>query len=225
MNVDLIRNIIFDLGGVLLNINPEITGKALADLGVKDMRIVNDQLLADRVYYRFDSGQITPAEFREEIRKHCGIPLIDAQVDTAWNALLLDFPAERVKLLHDLKANYKVYLLSNTNSIHFESYTESFRRVYGEEMTELFHRLFLSYELGCHKPDKIIYEKVISLAQLNPKETLFIDDSGINLPEAVNTGLVALHLKAGMEVTAFFKNGKLRPEAEFLYSDTNANKG
>lgn len=211
-----IKNIIFDLGGVLLNIDPMLTVKALTDMGVQDMMAVHQKLLNAAVYQRFDSGISSPAQFRDDIRENCGLPLSDEQVDEAWNALLLDFPATRVKMMQELTPNYHLFLLSNTNSIHFDTYTAAFRETYHFEMTTLFERLFLSYELGCHKPDPEIFHKVLSLGKFNPEETLFIDDSKANAEAAAKSGMLAFHLKEGMEITELFKNGKLRAEAEFL---------
>lgn len=211
-----IKNIIFDLGGVLLNIDPLLTVKALTDMGVQDMMEVHKRLMEAEVYQRFDSGRSTPDQFREDIRQNCGLPLSDEQIDEAWNALLLDFPASRVKMMQELSHNYRLFLLSNTNSIHFETYTKAFRAAHGFEMESLFERLFLSYELDSHKPDPEIYLRVMQAGQFIPAETLFIDDSLANAEAAVKAGWVAFHLKEGMEVTELFKNGKLRTEAEFL---------
>jgi putative hydrolase of the HAD superfamily len=211
-----VKNIIFDLGGVLLNIDPMLTVQALTEMGVNDMVAVHGKLIEASVYQRFDSGISSPAQFRNDIRKNCGLPLSDEQIDEAWNALLLDFPASRVKMMQELSPNYRLFLLSNTNSIHYETYTSSFRETFHFEMPSLFERLFLSYELGCHKPDPEIYHKVLSLGEFIPEETLFIDDSKANAEAAAKSGMLAFHLKEGMDITSLFKNGKLRTEAEFL---------
>jgi glucose-1-phosphatase len=211
-----IKNIIFDLGGVLLNIEPELTGKALEEMGVNNMVEVHRKLIDARLYQRFDTGECSAGCFRDEIRKVCKVPLTDQMIDTAWNALLLDFPASRVEMLHSLQPHYRLFLLSNTNIIHYQSYTSSFRNIHGEEITSLFEKLFLSYEMGAHKPDSIIYEKALRIGKLNPRETLFIDDSLANAEAATKAGMVSIHLADGMEVSTLFENGKLRQEAEFL---------
>jgi len=211
-----IKNIIFDLGGVLLNIEPGLTGKVLTEMGAPDMESLHARLMERKLYQRFDSGICSSDVFRQEIREVSGLPLTDVQIDEAWNALLLDFPAPRVELLHQLHPQYNLYLLSNTNPIHFESYTRTFREVHGEEMPDLFDRLFLSYELGAHKPDPEIYQKTIAQGNLLPQETLFIDDSLANVQAATRAGLIGFHLSPGLEVTALFINRKLRMDAEFL---------
>jgi glucose-1-phosphatase len=211
-----VKNIIFDLGGVLLNIEPKLTGKALEEMGVRNMEDVHSRLINEKLYERFDTGEYSPDRFRDEIRKACELALSDQQVDDAWNALLLDFPSKRVDLLHQLQPNYHLFLLSNTNSIHYQSYTHSFRMVHGEEMPGLFTRLFLSFEMGVHKPDQAIYEMTLRIGNFVPAETLFIDDSLANAQAAAKTGMLAFHLANGMDVNDLFINGKLRPEAEFL---------
>jgi len=169
------------------------------------------------LYQRFETGKCSPECFRDEIRRAGGIPLTDEQVDKAWNALLLDFPANRVDLLHRLRSNYELYLLSNTNAIHYKSYTGTFRAIHSEEMPDLFVKLFLSFEMGVRKPDPAIYKMALRIGNLVPGETLFIDDSLENAEEATKAGMAAFHLPDGMDVTGLFKNGKLRPGAEFLY--------
>jgi glucose-1-phosphatase len=211
-----IKNIIFDLGGVLLNIEPKLTGKALEEMGVKNMDEVHRKLMEARLYQRFDTGDCSVGCFREEIRTACKVPLTDQMVDKAWNALLLDFPARRVEMLHSLQPHYRLFLLSNTNIIHYQSYTLTFRNIHGEEMPDLFEKLFLSHEMGAHKPDAAIYEMALRIGKLNPRETLFIDDLLANAEAATEAGMSAIYLADGMEVSNLFKNGKLRQEAEFL---------
>lgn len=211
-----IKNIIFDLGGVLLNIDPSITGKELKEMGVQNLPQVLEKLASSRIYERLDTGALSDPGFRDEVRKACDMNLSDEQVDEAWNALLLDFPAPRVQMLKELNENYRIFLLSNTNSIHFISYTKTFREVHGFEMKSLFEQLFLSFEMGVHKPDAEIYNMSLEKGGLKASETLFIDDSLANAEAAVACGLAALHLKSGMEITDQVKNGKLRDDAEFL---------
>lgn len=211
-----IKNIIFDLGGVLLNIDPWLTGRRLEDLGVVNMEELHHKLLDAKLYKRFDSGACSPERFYEEIRELSGIPLTHHQIEDAWNALLLDFPSERVKMLHQLSAKYRLFLLSNTNSIHYLTYTQKFKEVHGEEMPSLFEKLFLSYEMGCSKPDPAIFRKALLMGNMVAEETLFIDDMEENVVAAVKEGLKACHLGNGTDVTGLFINGKLRPEAELF---------
>ncbi len=214
---DSVKNIIFDLGGVLLNIEPKLTGLALEQMGVKNMALVHARLTESGLYARYDQGACSDSRFREEIRQACGIELTDGQIDEAWNALLLDFPPGRVEMMHSLAGHYRLFLLSNTNSIHYLSYTSRFREVHGEPLTRLFEKLFLSFEMGCHKPDPQIYTLALQQGNLAASETLFIDDSLANAEGAVRQGLSAIHLAPGMEVTDLFKQGLLREDVKVLF--------
>jgi putative hydrolase of the HAD superfamily len=133
----------------------------------------------------------------------------DSEIDRAWNILLLDFPQPRVELLKLLRKNYRVYLLSNTNSIHFEHYTREFYEKYGISMIDLFERVFVSHEIGIHKPDAGIYTHVLTNAEINASETLLIDDTIINIEAAALQGIKGIHIN-GMDVTSYFENGILR---------------
>jgi len=205
-----VRNIIFDLGGVLLNINPLLS---LIELG-KISGIGKDELISrfvkERIFEKFDTGSLNPAQFRSELCRIINKNVNDAEIDRAWNMLLLDFPLPRVELLQQLRKNYRVFLLSNTNSIHFDYYTNDFYKKYGFRMITLFDRLFLSYEIGIHKPDAGIYTYVLENANIDAKETVFIDDSLANIKAAEELGIAGIHIHDGHDVVDFFENGILR---------------
>ncbi|MDR4987474.1 MAG: hypothetical protein RG741_01385 [Bacteroidales bacterium] len=113
-----VKNIIFDLGGVLLNIDYGLTIAAFKKLGVEDFDGFFTQAAQHKVFDRFDTGHVTPGEFRDRLRRLSGLNLSDRQIDDAWNAMLLDMPADRIKLLQKVRRNYRIFLLSNTNAIH-----------------------------------------------------------------------------------------------------------
>jgi putative hydrolase of the HAD superfamily len=208
-NASKIKNIIFDLGGVLLNINPLL---ALLEFE-KISGIHKDELLkrlADkRIFEKFDTGSLSPEQFRIDL---CGImnqKVSDAEVDQAWNCLLLDFPAHRVHLLQQLRKNYRVFLLSNTNIIHYWWYSQQFYENYGIKFTSLFDTLFLSYEIGIHKPDAGIYTYVLENAQIKAEESVFFDDSLINIEAAEKLGIAGKQITESKDVTLYFENGFL----------------
>jgi putative hydrolase of the HAD superfamily len=177
---------------------------------------VHRKLTDSGLYQRFDRGLCSPECFREEIRAACGIALTDEQINEAWNALLLDFPSERVALIHRISANYRLYLLSNTNSIHFDSYVSAFRARHDEDFIDLFTSLFLSFEMGLHKPDPEIYRRVLQEGEMIPSETLFIDDAFVNVQAAAAAGMKAFHLSPDIEVINLFKGGWLKPDIRML---------
>ena len=204
------RNIIFDLGGVLLNINPllsmleleRISGIAKEDLILK--------FTETHIFEKFDTGSLSDVQFRSELCLIMNRKVNDTEIDRVWNELLLDFPLPRVELLQQLRKNYRIYLLSNTNIIHFRHYTAEFYKNYGIQMADLFDRLFLSHEIGIHKPDEGIYTHTIQKAGIIPSETIFIDDSLANIEAAGHLGISGIHIHNGQDVTHFFENGFLR---------------
>ncbi|HLN73140.1 MAG TPA: HAD family phosphatase [Prolixibacteraceae bacterium] len=200
-----IRNIIFDLGGVLLNINPKKTIEAFGALGM-------DQLIGDKgltydheIFYLMEQGKVTPQEFREGVRKLLPQKVSDQQIDSAWTAMLLDFPDIRVKLLQRLSKDFNLYLFSNTNAIHVEKYFDIFRQQHGFEVTSLFKQTFHSNEIGYRKPSVESFEEIIRLAEILPQQSLFIDDSAANIEGAVASGMKGLWLQPGQSVEEIFQ--------------------
>jgi glucose-1-phosphatase len=205
-----IRNIIFDLGGVLLNINPLLSLIELEKMSCIGKEELISRFASEHIFEKFDTGSLTPAQFRSELCRIINKNVSDTEIDRAWNILLQDFPSSRVELVQQLRKNYRVFLLSNTNSIHFEHYTAEFYEKNGFSMEELFDRLFLSHEIGIHKPDAGIYTYVLENAQIEAAETVFIDDSLANIKAAEELGISGIHIHNGVDVVDFFENGILR---------------
>jgi len=205
-----IRNIIFDLGGVLLNINPLLSLNAFSEMNGIAPEELHKRLASEKIFEKFDTGSLSPDEFRSDLCRIMGKKTSDDEIDHAWNLLLLDFPAERVKLLQKLRKNYRIYLLSNTNIIHYRHYTKEFFDTHGVEMPELFDKLFLSYEIGMHKPDTGIYSFVLEKEGLNAAECLFIDDSLLNTEAAGRSGIHTINITEAHDVTYYFENGIIR---------------
>ena len=203
-----IKNIIFDLGNVVINIDPELTISKFKELGVGNFDEMYTIMRQTDVFDRLDTGKITMPEFRQAIRDFSQLNLADAHIDEAWCAMLLDFPNENAELLRKLRsAGYKLYLLSNTNQMHIEFYTEYMHRQFGRNLlTELFDRVFYSHEIGFRKPTRESYEYVLKSENLNPTETLFIDDLEHNVIGARQTGMSAYHHIKGDILVDLFKS-------------------
>ena len=192
-----IKNIIFDLGGVLLNIDFSLAKNAFAQLGIPDFEKIYAHHAQNRLFDEFEKGKISPEKFRKELIKLFGKELTHSQIDAAWNALLLDFPYERMELLKKLKTKYRLFLLSNTNAIHIQEVSNILHRTFGyRDMQHVFEKEYYSYNMGMRKPDPEIFEFVISENKLNPEETVFIDDSSPNIEGAAKTGIKVLHLQS-----------------------------
>jgi len=187
--------IIFDLGGVLYDIDVTRTVDAFAALGVPGFNqyytLQNQTGLIDR----FEKGQLNQEAFTEGVNQLIGREFSTDQVRNAWNALLIGLPAQSVELLHDLKQKgYQIYLLSNTNAFHMEAINQEVRQKYGiPSLASLVDKAWYSFEMNMRKPDAEIYEKVMRENGLNPQTTVFIDDNQDNILSAEKAGMPAMH--------------------------------
>ena len=187
-----IRNIIFDLGNVIINIDPDITLRKFIEAGVTNFDEMYSIMRQADIFDRLDTGKITLPEFRQAIRDFTHVNLTDTQIDDAWCAMLLDFPEENADLLRKLRAKYKLYLLSNTNEMHINYYTRLLQQQTGcNLLAELFDSTFYSHEIGYRKPHREAFKYVLNAEKLKPAETLFIDDLAHNVIGARRTGMQA----------------------------------
>ena len=207
-----IKNIIFDLGGVLLNIDFHATINAFKELGVTRFDEFFTQAKQNQLFDRLDKGAVTPEAFRDEIRAASGINISDAVFDRAWNAMLLDYPPQKIPLLEHSRKHYRTFLLSNTNAIHFPAYTEELKRVHGyESLEQLFEKQYLSHEIGMRKPDVETFAWVLAQNGLKGSETLFFDDTLQHVEGARKAGLNAYWIDLSKEdVLDYFEEGKLK---------------
>lgn len=200
-----IRNIVFDLGGVLNNLNPGKTIDAFSQLGMEQL-IGDKGLTYDHdIFYLMEQGKVTPAEFRNGVRKLLPGEVTDDQIDDAWNAMLLDFPEIRIRLIKKLHDEFGIYLFSNTNAIHVTYYQSNFRNKHGFEVTSIFDKVFHSNEIGYRKPSPESFLEIIRLSGMIPEESLFIDDSLENVQGAIACGLKGYWLGPGQKVEEIFQ--------------------
>lgn len=207
MQIDLsnIKNIIFDLGKVLLNLDFNASIVAFQKLGLKNDVLDNKQAYSDPVFYELEVGKVTPKEFCNRVRKVLKNPdATDLQIEDAWYSMILDIPASRVKVVQELSKNYNIYLFSNTNQIHIERLHRAFKAEHGIDFPSLFVKDYYSHEIHERKPDLLSYQKVIELSGINPEESIFIDDLEKNIIGAQQSGLKTFWLKEGMELTTVF---------------------
>ena len=198
MNIESVKNILFDLGGVILNIDYQKAIDAFVDLGISKETLEYSQKEQNELFDQLEIGKITADQFRDGLRALSYLGLSDEEIDKAWNSLLLDLPIKRIELLNSLKGKYNLYLLSNTNIIHYEAYTENVKKEHGMDGLEpLFLKTYLSHEIGKRKPDVETFEWVCKDARINPSETLFIDDSLQHIEGAKKIGLKTHWLKEG----------------------------
>jgi len=198
----MIKNILFDLGGVLLNINYQNTLKAFKNLGLKNADLLYTQANQTSLFDAFEIGELSEDEFINEIKSLLPNNVSNKQVIEAWNAMLLDFPAHRFNLLKDLKNKYPLYLFSNTNSIHEKAFLKIIENTFKNETLEnQFVGYHLSHHLNARKPHPESFQKVLEINKLKANETLFIDDSVQHIEGAKKAGLVAYLLNPNQDVT------------------------
>ncbi len=177
---------LFDLGGVVIDIDPFKTIEAFSELGLTHLKEQINHGHHTGLFKKLEKGEITNAGFIDKIKKQLNGAIEEKHIVNAWNKMLIHLPAERIELLKQLKKDKPIYLLSNTNGIHRNYFTKMAKG--HKTIEELFTRVYYSYQLGCSKPDAEPFEKVIELTGLKPGRTLFLDDSQANLDTAKKLG-------------------------------------
>lgn len=189
------KNIIFDLGGVLLDLDFQRTIDAFEKLGLQNFENMFSQFKADELFAKLETGRLTEAEFYAAVKNRTAKEITEAAIDDAWNALILDFRVESLSLLEKLAADYKLYLLSNTNSIHLKYFKKLFTHQTGKPLLDAyFNKAWYSNEVGLRKPGAEIFEFALKAENLLATETLFIDDTLINIETAQQLGFKTHHL-------------------------------
>lgn len=190
-----IKNLLFDLGGVICDIDINRAIESFDNLGIKNIDSLLNRYKQHGIFHDFECGNVNTEEFCAHLRELSGKPyLSDNQIMNAWNSIIVGFPQARLKKLKELKGRYNLYLLSNTNPCHFQFFPSQmgfFR------LEDFFSTLFLSYKMGVCKPEKEIFEMVSASAQINPEETLFLDDSEANIEAAKLLGYQTFLVKNG----------------------------
>jgi putative hydrolase of the HAD superfamily len=191
-----IKNIIFDFGNVICDIDVKRTEMKFINLGLKTFYPDYDVSKSKTLFEALETGSVTSREFRDELKKFFVQPVTDDQIDDAWNAMLFDIPEPRIRLLEKLRKHFRIFLLSNTNEIHYRKYLGNFKQQYGyPDLEALFEKIYLSYRIGLKKPSIEIFQYVLQDSGLNPSESLFIDDSLIHVEGARTAGIHAHHLQ------------------------------
>jgi len=207
----MIKNLIFDFGGVIIDIEPIRVGQSFKDLGVKNVEKVHELAVSKGLYLDLEKGLITPAEFRDGLREVSGLKLTDTQIDSAWNSMIVNFPKSRFDLLKQLKNNYNVYLLSNTNEIHYNYFNQYAINHLGVKcLDDFFTKCFYSHKMKMRKPDPEIYIKMMETGKINPSESLYIDDIEENIMTGRELGIYSIIHNPKEEVNQYFVDGLLK---------------
>lgn len=196
-----IKHIIFDLGGVLLNIDYSLTERAFIEAGVTNFPQLYSQLRQSDLFDRLEMGQMTRNEFITAMQQASTCPLTEQQVLDCWNALLLDFPLRRLQILQQLRLYYDLVLLSNTNEIHEEVFNNTLQRDHGiPNIGVFFDKVYMSHRVGMRKPMTELFQRVLDECGFKAEETLFIDDSPQHIEAAKAVGIRTIYLEKGMTI-------------------------
>ena len=183
-----INTLIFDFGGVIINLDKARCIRSFKELGFIDIDRYLGDFIQSGIFLKLEKGELSPDEFRSEIKKLIPEKVTDEQINKAWNSFLAGIPTEKMDMLLELKKKFKLLLLSNTNSIHKECYQEIFIHYNGLPMSAYFDKMYVSYEMGLVKPDPLIFQKLISDSGITPSECLFLDDGVKNIEAGQEAG-------------------------------------
>lgn len=190
-----IKTIIFDLGGVIIDLHVEKTVTAFSQLSGLTENEVEEAYLSADFFKHYEKGLLSDFDFRQKLRDNFNLRCTDKEIDQAWNAMLGDIPADRIESVIALMENYKCVVLSNTNAIHEDEFhkilSDSFPYQY---LSDLFHEVYFSHNLLQRKPDTEIYETILNQAETEAADALFMDDSQLNLDAASALGIHTLHI-------------------------------
>ena len=201
----MIRNIIFDFGGVLYRIRYQNIPDAFAQCGIPHFEEIYSKQHQNAVMDQYEEGLISTEEFRRYIHSLASCPITDQQIDDCWNAILLDFPKEHEQLLKKVSLHYNLYLFSNTNQLNYDRFRGDMHAQFGYDLFDrYFQKCYFSQLLHIRKPKAEGFRFIIQENLLQTEETLFIDDSPQHLAGAQACGLQTFHLADGMDVTELF---------------------
>ena len=203
----MIKNIILDFGGVIYQIDHLAQMEHFKRLGVNDFEKLYSQALQNPIFKKLETGDVSNDTFRKQLIEITGLNLTKQKTDAAWNSILIGYFDEAVQLLEKIRLKYNLYLLSNTNHIHYQVYTNQFKKAYGSDFNKLFKKCWWSFKIGMRKPNEDIYKFALSDARLNGSETLFVDDTAINTDAAIKTGMKTYWLKPGEKIGDLFDVG------------------
>ncbi len=183
------KTIIFDLGGVLIDLDKEACVKAFQDLGLHDADKYLSAYLQQGIFLELEEGKLSNEAFCDSFRElSTNKQATNQEIEAGWCKFLLSIPDYKLDMLLELRKKYQIFMLSNTNRIVADHYTRHIFTKQGLTINDYFDRRYMSYEIGCVKPDLRIFQHVISDSGINPRETVFLDDGEKNIIAAKTLG-------------------------------------
>lgn len=188
------KNLMFDLGGVIMQIERQRAVDALREIGLEDANEMLGEYGQKGIFLELELGNVTPAQWRDELRKHIKGEVTDKQIDDAFGKFLVGIPVERLRELEELHKEHKLYLLSNTNKVMWDGIILDEFRKDGHDISYYFDDVIPSFEVHCYKPDAEIFEKACEKFNIKPEDTIFFDDSLANVEAARKLGFGGVHV-------------------------------
>ena len=203
-----IKNIIFDFGAVIYDIDAERTIQAFRNLNITKFETFQAFLSNhqhEKIFIAIETGKISADDFRNAIRSWSDTALTNNEIDNAWNAMLIGYVKERLNLLIALKKTYRTFLLSNTNIIHWEFFTKQLHDFGFKGLHELFEKDYYSHTVGMRKPELDIFTFVLKDSNLQAHETLFLDDNKMNIEAARMVGIHSIQITQERDLLSVFE--------------------
>lgn len=205
------KMLLFDLGGVIIDILPEKSIKEFSKLSKYsqdmfrdiDYREENKESDLSDIFFNFEKGLISKNDFRSKIKKLGKLDIDDFLFDQIWNLTIFKLDKKILDKVLSLKSKYSIMILSNTNEIHKEYFDKMCIKIYQKTFDQLFNRVFYSFELNARKPNKNIYELVLDKTGINPNEIIFFDDMNLNLIQPKKLGINTYHVKDKNDLAVF----------------------
>ncbi|NBG64528.1 HAD family hydrolase [Acidiluteibacter ferrifornacis] len=199
------KNIIFDLGAVIINITPEAVVNAFKSAYKGDFETTYKELVATGIFEDYEIEKVNSTQFLAAIYHALDGQISLQEIEVIWNKMLLDIPPKRIKILQEQKQLKNSYLCSNTNEIHIDVINQYIKEEFNVDgLAPLFHQVYLSYKLGIRKPNPAIFELILNEHQLIPSETVFIDDSAEHIATANKLGIQTIHLTGDLTLEKIF---------------------
>jgi glucose-1-phosphatase len=201
-----VRHIIFDLGNVILNINYQATIDAFVSLGISNFGEIFSKEKQHTIADKFETGDITEQDFINYLLPLCNAGTTTQQVIDAWNAIIVNFPLQRLQLLQQLALHYDLYLLSNTNATHEVYYNHLLQHTCGfSNIALFFDKIYLSHHIGLRKPNPQAWQLILEQNNLQAQHTLFLDDSPQHIAAAHELGIQCLYITPQLQMEDVFR--------------------
>ncbi|GHS91619.1 D-ribitol-5-phosphate phosphatase [Bacteroidia bacterium] len=205
IGMDNIKNIVFDLGGVIITLDHERAVKRFLEIGVDNARELLDPYHQKGIFLDLEEGKLSRENFYDALRKESGKNISNENIDYGWFGFLKETPDYKLEMLEQLKKQYNLFLLSNTNPIIMSWARTADFSGKGKKLDDYFDKLYLSYEIGITKPNKRIFDYLIADSGIKPEETLFIDDGVANIEAGKALGMKTYRPENGEDFRGIFE--------------------